>query len=297
MTSNDSLASGHHLITRRRFLQGLSAVGIVAIGIDSFVEPNVPVVKHVDVPLKRLAEEFDGFKIAQLSDFHYDEHFTANVIRSAVRAVNELEVDLVALTGDFVTAPFAAGRLHRNKRRAADAAEPCAELLQSIQSKNGVVAVLGNHDWNTDPEKITEILTSRRILVLRNSSLSLERNGCRLWISGTDSFPEYGQLNDALATIPQDETVALLVHQPDVADMVSKFPVDLQLSGHSHGGQVRIPYLGAPYLPPFGRKYPRGLRKVGPLTLYTNVGIGTMGLPIRLNCPPEITVITLRKAA
>lgn len=269
---------------------------MIAAGIDAVVEADHPIVNHVDIHLDRVPEAFNGFRIAQLSDFHYDEHFSAAPIRSAVELVNGLNADLVVLTGDFVTAPFAAGRLHRNKKKAADAAVPCASLLSRIRAKNGVIAVLGNHDWNTDPQKITEILRSQNISVQRNSSIPLERTEGRLWIAGADSFPDDAALSNCVRKIPKNEPVILLVHQPDIADIVCKFPVDLQLSGHSHGGQVRIPLVGAPYLPPFGRKYPWGLRKVGPLTLYTNVGIGTLGLPIRLNCPPEITLLTLRKA-
>jgi predicted MPP superfamily phosphohydrolase len=94
--------------------------------------------------------------------------------------------------------------------------------------------------------------------------------------------------------VPSNEPVVLLVHEPDFADEAALHPVDLQLSGHSHGGQVWIPGVGAPYLPEFARKYPRGFHRIGPLTLYTNIGLGTVRLPIRLNCPPEITLFTLR---
>jgi len=103
------------------------------------------------------------------------------------------------------------------------------------------------------------------------------------------------RLDLALRGTPADDPVVLLAHEPDWADHVATRPVDLQLSGHSHGGQIRIPLIGAPYLPPLGRKYPWGLRQIGGLTLYTNVGIGTIGLPMRLGCPPEVTLITLRK--
>jgi hypothetical protein len=88
--------------------------------------------------------------------------------------------------------------------------------------------------------------------------------------------------------------VILLAHEPDFADETARHPVDLQLSGHSHGGQIWLPVVGAPWLPQLGRLYPRGLRKIGDLTLYTNIGLGTIRLPVRLNCPPEITMLTLR---
>jgi len=103
-------------------------------------------------------------------------------------------------------------------------------------------------------------------------------------------------LDLTLNGIPPGEPVILLAHEPDWADYVAKHPVDLQISGHSHGGQIRLPLIGAPYLPVLGRKYPWGLRRIGPLTLYTNCGIGTIRIPMRLNCPPEITLFTLRSA-
>jgi len=101
-------------------------------------------------------------------------------------------------------------------------------------------------------------------------------------------------IDRVLAGVPPNEVVVLLAHEPDFADHAAARPVDLQLSGHSHGGQVWIPGIGAPWLPPLAVKYPRGLYRMGKLTLYTNIGIGTIRAPIRLNCPPEITLITLR---
>jgi len=131
---------------------------------------------------------------------------------------------------------------------------------------------------------------------LRNRSVPLERNGARLWLAGLgDVLEGKYDLKQALKGIPKPEPVVLLVHEPDFAGYVKD--VDLQLSGHSHGGQIRFPLLGAPVLPVMGRRYPRGLRRIGPLTLYTNVGIGTIWLPMRLNCPPEVTLLTLRATA
>jgi hypothetical protein len=90
------------------------------------------------------------------------------------------------------------------------------------------------------------------------------------------------------------DPVVLLAHEPDFADYAARYPIDLQLSGHSHGGQIRFPLVGAVYLPRLARKYPRGLRKIERLMLYTNVGIGTLYIPVRWNCAPELTLITLR---
>jgi hypothetical protein len=159
----------------------------------------------------------------------------------------------------------------------------------------GTFAILGNHDGEADPERVAGALQDHHIPVLRNRSIGLERGASRIWLTGIDDvlsgFPD---LVAAIKKIPANETTILLAHEPDFADEAAMYPVDLQLSGHSHGGQIWIPGLGAPWLPPLSIKYPRGLYRVGNLTLYTNMGIGTIRAPIRINCPPEITLITLR---
>ncbi len=289
------------LPTRRKFLRigaAGAALGAVALAGDGVIfEPNRPRLISIEVPLARLHESWDGFRIAQLSDFHYDDYFSVVPLRKAIVVVNDLRPELIVLTGDFVTSP-----LQERRRRsmpelleAAKAIEPCALLLSQLRAKSGVVAILGNHDVGTAPSHIISVLESYGIPVLKNRSLPLERQGNRLWLAGVDDVldgkPDLGL---ALKGIPASEPVLLLAHEPDWADYVAKYPIDLQLSGHSHGGQIRIPIIGAPYLPDLARKYPWGLRRIGPLTLYTNTGIGTVRIPVRFNCPPEITLITLR---
>lgn len=282
------------LLNRRKFLvtAGLATASTLALAEDTIIrEPNHPKLVKVEMSLPRLPEAFDGFTLAQLSDFHYDEVFTVHPIRRAIEIVNRLQPDLVVLTGDFVTVPsFAVGE----DVQAAQAAEPCAKLLSQLRSRLGSLAVLGNHDVGTDPSFVTEALRSYGIPLLRNRSQAIEQNGARIWICGLDSLDRRPQIERALIGVPKTELVVLLVHEPDFADVAVRYPVDLQLSGHSHGGQVWFPGIGAPWLPPFGRKYPRGRYSVGTLPLYTNVGLGTIRLPIRLNCTPEVTLFTLR---
>jgi predicted MPP superfamily phosphohydrolase len=284
------------LLTRRRFLYtgAVAATGAAAIGIDGYSEANHPQVTQLEIPLARLPEAFDGFTIAQLSDFHYEDHFSVVPIRKAVQVVNELHPDLIVLTGDFVTVPFFAHR-RRHYPQSAKNAEPCADALQGLRAAVGRFAVLGNHDAGSNPFRIAGALRDHGIPVLLNRSVPIERGASRFWLAGIDDALE-GQpdLGAALAKIPVGEAVVLLAHEPDFADESSLSPVDLQLSGHSHGGQIWIPGIGAPWLPVLGRKYPRGRYRVGNLTLYTNIGLGTIRAPIRLNCPPEITLITLR---
>ena len=158
----------------------------------------------------------------------------------------------------------------------------------------GVLAVLGNHDY-CQPRPVVLSLEAQGITVLRNYAVSVERAGARLWIAGVEDVLENKQrLGQALRAVPRDEATVLLAHEPDYADIVKELPVDLQISGHSHGGQICLPLFGAPYFPPLGSKYPRGLRQLGGLSLYTNRGLGTTFLPLRFNCPPEVTLLTLR---
>ena len=159
----------------------------------------------------------------------------------------------------------------------------------------GKFAILGNHDAEAGSARVTGMLAEHGIPILRNQALPLERDTDRLWLIGVDdALHGEPDLGAAIRPIPNDDRRILLAHEPDFADESSLLPIDLQLSGHSHGGQIWIPGIGAPWLPPLSRKYPRGLYQVGNLTLYTNIGIGTIRAPIRINCPPEITLITLR---
>jgi predicted MPP superfamily phosphohydrolase len=281
-------------VSRRKFLiaAGLATASTLALAEDTVVrEPNHPELVKIEIPLPRLPEAFDGFTIAQLSDFHYDEVFTVVPIRRAVEIVNGIHPDLVVLTGDFVTISMLAVA---DEPEAAKAAEPCAKLLSTLRSTIGSIAVLGNHDVHSDPDYVTEVLSSHGIPVLRNRSQVVEQNGARLWFCGLDSIDTRPQIEHALVGVPKSEAVVLLMHEPDYADRAARHAVDLQLSGHSHGGQVWLPGIGAPWLPYGARKYPRGRYMVGALPLYTNVGLGTIRLPVRLNCTPEVTLFTLR---
>jgi uncharacterized protein len=282
-------------VSRRKFIFGAAAVGAAAVGADSILlEPNHPRIVRQEITLRRWPEHLHGFTLALLSDFHYDSHFSVHPLKAAIGMVNDLHPDLIVLTGDFVTASAFDG----DEEKAAANAEPCAALLTQMHAPHGLWAVLGNHDWATDPDRVTQALNAENILVLANQSVAIEANGARFWLGGVSEILfRAADLDATLANIPREEATILLAHEPDYADYASRHPVDLQLSGHSHGGQIRLPFLPPLYLPEMARKYYSGLYKVGPLTLYTNPGLGTMGVPIRWNCPPEITFITLHSAA
>lgn len=285
-------------ISRRKFLRLTSATAVAAvatIGLDAtLIEPNRPRIVRKDLSLRRWPARLDGFTIVLLSDFHYDPHFSVHPLHASTGMVNDLRPDLIVLTGDFVTSPELGG----DDEKAASAAEPCARLLRQMYSKHGIWAVTGNHDYATDPEVVTSALQAEGIRFLANQSVAIERDGARFWLAGVnDVLYRAADLPKTLHDVPSDEATVLLAHEPDYADVVARLPVDLQLSGHSHGGQIRLPWLGPLYLPGLAKKYVWGLYRVRNLTLYTNPGLGTIVLPVRWNCPPEITLLTLRRSS
>lgn len=277
--------------TRRQFLKSL-AIG-TAVGIGGYaglVEPNEVTVEERRLVLPRLPESYHGLRIAQLSDLHYGLLTPAHEIQKAVRQANALNPDLVAITGDLVTAP-----LGRNvSSRDYEQVETCARLLSGLHAPLGRFACLGNHDVSVDPWGVTQILERHGIHVVRNSTATVQRDRDRLWVVGVDDvLYAHADLDHTLARTPRNEFTILLAHEPDFADSAKNYPIDLQLSGHSHGGQIRFPLIGALYYPRLARKYPRGLYRVGDLHLYTNRGIGNIFLPARFLAPPEVTLLTL----
>ena len=278
--------------TRRTFLIGVSALAAVAAADGFFLEPRDLVAERIDIQLQRLPEEFRGFRIAQISDVHFGPYMGRARLERAVRLAQSFRPDLLALTGDFVSHPF--GR--SNGRAGALHGEPCADVLAMVTGIP-LVAVLGNHDHWNNARIVDGALTARGITVLRNRAIALERGRSRIWISGIDdALAHAADLGQALRAIPPSETTILLAHEPDFADEAAGFPVDLQLSGHSHGGQVRVPGIGALVLPAMAEKYPIGLNQVGRLQVYTNRGLGVINPPVRFHCPPEVTFVTLSPA-
>ncbi|HEX4757500.1 MAG TPA: metallophosphoesterase [Terracidiphilus sp.] len=290
------------IISRRRFLTaGLcGAAGLVVYSGE--VERHWIEVIERNVNLRSLPSAFDGMRITQISDIHMDDFTEPYFLRDTIERVNRTKPDAVMLTGDFVTSesnPTKASTL-----RARDAAWHCAKLLASLECRS-LYAILGNHDIDAGGQEITNALASNGITVLRNTYLPIERAGSRIWLAGIDDpgsgHPDLEQAIPARIRNVPNEPVVLLCHAPDYADQLLTHlagqAVDLMLSGHSHGGQIRLPLIGALVLPSLGRKYVEGNFQFGRMQLYVNRGIGTIGVPFRFDCPPEITVHTLRAGA
>jgi predicted MPP superfamily phosphohydrolase len=282
-------------ITRRRFFKaGLCGAAALAL-YSSEIERHWTEVTHLDVSLAGLSHVFDGMRIAQLSDIHLDNLTEPFYLRHVVQKVNRMQPDAVFLTGDYVSDGLTSNEFARK------AALQCASILSELECRNRY-AVLGNHDVAVGEKEVAAALRAHGITVLRNASLPIERPGGRFWLAGIDDpvwghpYPEVA-IPPAIRNVP-NEPVVLLCHAPDYADDLLAQPVgqtiSLMLSGHTHGGQVRLPILGALELPSLGKKYVEGLFRLGAMQLYVNRGIGTIGLPFRFNCPPEITMFTLR---
>jgi predicted MPP superfamily phosphohydrolase len=246
------------------------------------LEPNNIVLERKQVRLTRLPNAFDGFRIVLLTDLHLHPFTTTSLIRRTVEISNALKPDLVLLGGDFVCG-------------FAEAALELAPILEGLNAKHGLFAVLGNHDHYRGARIVLEGLRRASIRVLMNEGVGLTIGEGSIYLAGVDSVSA-GQPNPRAAfSAWKNEAVSLaLVHEPDYIDQLSRLvQVDLQLSGHTHGGQVRVPGLGAIVLPAWGRTYVKGLHRVGSSQVYTSRGIGMVGVPFRFNCQPEVTEITL----
>lgn len=275
-------------LSRRSFLKavtrvgaGLAATSATGGAYAAWLEPQWVAPESIELRVKRLPPALDGFRLVQLSDLHYDTT-PADTLTSAIDAANRFDADLIVLTGDYLT-------------RSLTGFDRCAREVGRLRARQGVVGVMGNHDWWNDVNVVADALRAEGVVTLMNESLAVERGGARLWIVGVDSVWEgRDDIDRALRGVPNDEAKVLLVHEPDFADEASRYPIDVQLSGHSHGGQVRLPFVGALSLPRHARKYPIGLRRVGLMQVYTSRGVGMIRPMVRFNCRPEVTLFTLR---
>ena len=281
-------------ITRRGVLKSLLYGGAGIALYAGEVERHWIDIVHRDIRITGLPAAFEGMTVVQLSDIHLNEYTEPFLLRQSIDLINHMQPDMVLLTGDYVSAEVL------SKKMTTSAAWQCAGLLKHIQCPQKY-AILGNHDIIAGGNEITEAIAYQGIPVLRNGFLPIERGHSRIWLAGIDD-PVLGR-PDPDRTVPvsirniQREPVILMCHAPDFVDDLLKHPsspsIALVLSGHTHGGQVRIPLLGAMHLPPGGRKYIEGWFDLGSTQLYVNRGIGAVGVPFRFNCRPEITVFRL----
>jgi predicted MPP superfamily phosphohydrolase len=248
-------------------------------------ESQDPVVDRVPIRLKNLHPALEGFTILQMTDLHLYPLTQPPLIEKSVAMANSLNPDLVVLTGDYVW-------------QILEAIDELAPILAGLNARYGVYSTLGNHDYWLDADVISATLEAAGLPVLVNQGLTIQQGGGSFYLAGLDDgWSGNPDLDATLEGAKPDDRVILLCHEPDLADPISiDGRVDLQLSGHTHGGQIRIPGIGALILPYLGRKYDFGLYEVNNMLLYTNRGIGVISEPVRYNCPPEITQFVLQMA-
>lgn len=287
-------------LSRRKFLgtgaKLLASGATASLGYTLLLEPRWVSVTRRAFPIRGLPPTLDGLRVAQLTDIHLGPWISLGYVRDVIRKTNELEPDLILLTGDYV---------HQSPKYI----DPAVSALAGLRARIGIVGVLGNHDWWEGVRLTRRAFDRTGIPLIDNARIFLsperalvKQSSEGLCIAGVGDLLEDRCLyKDALGGVPEAMPRLLLSHNPDVAEerglVEGGFRVDLMLSGHTHGGQIWIPGLGTPVVPSrFGQKYARGLVQGPVCPVFTSSGIGMTVLPLRLGVPPEIAVIELKRA-
>lgn len=262
---------------------------LLSIGsVGSLIEPDSFRVETVPLKLPRLPGKFSGLRVAHISDIHIGGWMNLERLQHVGELIIAERPDILVITGDFV---IGSKPSHVSQQMIQDLITGLSHLAAQVPT----FAVLGNHDYWTDVAGIRHALAASGIRNLTNTVFTLRRENENLHICGVDDIWEGEvRLDEVISRLDDESAAILLVHEPDFADTsAATGRFDLQLSGHSHGGQVVLPLLGPPILPYLGRKYPLGLYRVGGMFQYTNRGLGTGRLAIRINCPPEVAIFVL----
>ncbi len=247
------------------------------------VAPRHLRLERVTVPLPNLPPELAGLRIGLLTDIHHDLGRPLALLRKGVDLLNAAGPDLVVLGGDYVVS------------RAAGF-DACAAILGQLRAPLGVYAILGNHDYWAGGDLIAAKVEAAGATVLRNESRRVAKGDAEFWLIGLDDAARRRvDLDAAFAGVPEGSFRILLAHEPDMADHLDGRRVDLQLSGHTHGGQVVVPLIGPLVLPVLGHRYVGGLYRLPAHTVYTSRGLGGVPPYARFNCPPEVAVLTLSR--
>ncbi|MFD1361513.1 metallophosphoesterase [Lentibacillus salinarum] len=281
-------------MNRRTFLKKLLGSMLALVGLSGGtyyyareIEPGMLAVKHETLASDKIPETFNGFKVAQFTDTHIGHHYSIEQFAELVDTINSQNPDLILFTGDLVDRP---DQYHWS--------DELIELLRNLQADYGKYWIYGNHDhggYGTDI--VRQVMNKADFNLLQNKHTKIEAGNRRIVLAGIDDVmlgrPD---LEATLANADSDLFTLLLAHEPDYADNTVQFPVDVQLSGHSHGGQVRLPFFGHLYTPLHAQNYVDGKHTFAnsPLTLYVSRGIGTTRLPYRFLCRPELNLFTLQ---
>jgi predicted MPP superfamily phosphohydrolase len=272
-------------LTRRRFLRLAASTGAVALAgsYPFFIERYLILINQYRLRVPNLPAGLSGLRMVHLSDLHYGALMPLRLIEEVIRRANRIERDVTICTGDYVH--------ERNSTTQIDAVWP---VVSQLTAPLGVFSVLGNHDHWADTRR-SHYWLEKAGQNLRRRVASIEKDGQRLWLIGAGDFWEdHVNLDDLLRQAPNSDCRIVLAHNPDTADTAFSGRVDLMVSGHTHGGQVNIPFIGTPILPVRNRNYSSGL-KFSPrgTRVFISRGIGWAYYPIRFNCFPEIAVLEL----
>jgi len=265
----------------KRCLAGTVGIGTAGLGYSLF-EAGWIRVHSTTVRVPRLPPPFSGTTLALLADIHHGPFTSLEYVQGLVQLTNSLSPDLIMLAGDYI---------HRDGQYI----EPCIKALANLKSPNGVYGVLGNHDHWHGAQATSRAMKAGGIVEMTNSGVWIERDGVRLRLSGVgDLWEDVQDLDRALADTRQSETAILLSHNPDFVERITDPRVGLVLSGHTHGGQIVLPFVGAPRVPSrYGQKYLHGLVQTPHTQVFVTRGLGTVTPPLRFCCRPEITLITI----
>ncbi len=280
-------------VKRRKILrQGVTVLAGAAFATTTLgiIRNNRFEISHVDVPITNLPDELQGFTIGLLSDIHSSIFMSRSQMEEYAVALNSLNADMLAVVGDFVNSLV-------------EEVYPFAEAFSTLKAPRGVYGVLGNHDYFTkNVEIVAREVNSCGINLLRNSRLTIEHNGKELELVGIDDLgnPLHARrlIAKEVAGADQRNPKILLAHRPYFFPQAAEQKIDLTLSGHTHGGQIVFARIGGDVIAParMVSPYVAGLYSIGSSHMYVSRGIGTVGVPVRLNCPPELTKISLVRA-
>jgi len=244
-------------------------------------EPFMIAVERQEIYLRKLPSALDGFRIVHLSDLHYGPMVDPRHLRRAIEIANELQPDMIALTGDYIS-------------QERGYAAPCAEIVGRLKATHGVYAVLGNHDHWTDAPLIADLFQAEGIRMMINEGVRIDAQNEAFWLAGVDdTMVGLEDLSLSLAGAREDEFKLLLAHNPTILRRAARAEVDLVLSGHTHGGQITLrPEKNISGRP--RRRMLRGLGRRANTQIYVTRGLGMVVLPIRYGCPPEVSLLELR---
>jgi uncharacterized protein len=281
--------------TRRTFLKRItgSILTILGLGAGGYVyanriEPSLLGITRQEIRHPLIPAGFHNKKIIQFSDTHLGFQYNLNQFKKLVDIINAEQPDMILFTGDLMDEPNMYKEINN-----------LTGIIKNLHAPLGKYCIYGNHDHGGYGTEIYRNIMEAAgfTVLLNNASFTKLADGSRIFIAGIDDVmlgkPD---LSAALKNVPENQFCILLAHEPDFAQTALQYPIHWQLSGHSHGGQVKLPFMGALILPPFAEIYQEGLYTIGgdnELILYVNRGIGTTGLPFRFFSKPELTVFTL----